>query len=550
MPEHPIENEDPGPPPEGRRHLRAVDNRPPPSDHDAEAALLGVILQRWDETWDAVAGMTEADFHWPGYQHVFGAMRHLAGRSQAIHPIAVVDELRREGLLAQVRHHNTESDTVEGAPAVHLLGVNLDVYPRQVESYAGIVARCSRSRQLLDSAFRLREAALANDLGAAMPAIDKAASAVADAGPGQSILQFEDVAAVIRGEVPDVKPELFLRSDEQGLMYLGATHWLMGEPGCGKTMIALRVVAEVLRGEGAVIYVDWEGNRRVVGSRLRAQGITAEQVLDRFFYVRAPETGPVERIQFVRTVTEHDVRLVVFDGAAKSMSRSRLNEDLATDVLQWLDKIANPVADAGAAVLILDHVGKDKEKQGMYARGSGAKIGEVTGAAWTVRKKQGFNRLRGGRVDLIQAKDREGYVAIDGDAVASITFMPADNGAKLAIQVLPPIDAGDGGGTGNRRRTHLMETVSRKLEELPEPISKTALRKIVKGKGHMIDQAVDVLVEEEYVEELPGDRKGWKVYRCASPFRADEDEGGASAEVGEVSPGHMAEDEPEDWRNF
>lgn len=515
--ERPVPNEPPeaAPPPVEAppAPVRSIGRkRPPMADLDAEAALLGSVLEREDEAWPAASTLSSADFAWPSYQRVFGAMQALADQGRAIGPISVADELRMADVLHEVWMHDTRAEGIAAMWGLSSPGV---AGWRQATVYVDIVRRHAVERRVAEASDRALDAAKRGDLDAASDALEMATTAISS-GSSTSLLGFEDVAPAMRGEEAEVAPEMLVRDDGQALIYPGLTHWLMGEPGKGKSWLALHAVAEVLGDDGVAMYLDWEGNRRIVGSRLRALGVSADVASERLLYLRPPAIDRVRSAALAGEARRRDVRLVVCDGVAKALARQGLNEDKAPEVLAWLELVVNPLAEAGAAVLMLDHVTKDRDGRGMWARGSGAKLGEVSGAAWLVVPRQGFSRHQGGRIDLLQAKDREGYVAADGSIVASVAFMPSDGGNSLSVRVRAPESAGE------FRPTGYMERVSRALEGLPDGISSNALCKVVRGRRDVVLAALDVLVSEGHAERRTGPRNS-QMLRSVRPFREVEE---------------------------
>jgi len=66
-----------------------------------------------------------------------------------------------------------------------------------------------------------------------------------------------------------------------------------------------------------------------------------------------------------------------------------------------------------------------------------------------------------------------------------------------------------------------MERVSRHLELLGEPASRTTIEETVTGKVEYLRVAMDVLVREGYVEEIPGARRA-RLLVSAQPFREND----------------------------
>jgi hypothetical protein len=242
------------------------------------------------------------------------------------------------------------------------------------------------------------------------------------------------MAPAVAGDIAPLEPSILHRTDGQSVIYPGLLHWMMGEPGKGKTWVALAAVAELLAHNLHVMVLDWEGNRRIIGHRLAALGVTPTQAA-RLHYWR-PDRLDIPTVATIAQ-TAAECALVVCDGVAKALAHQGLDEDRAADVLTWLHLLADPVCDVGAAMLCLDHVVKANDTRGLWARGSGAKLGEVSGAAWLLKTGVPFSRHRAGHATLVQAKDREGWIAADGDPIARVTFTPHDDG-HLDVTLDPP----------------------------------------------------------------------------------------------------------------
>lgn len=466
---------------------------------EAERSLLGAMLLRGEAVEAGLAVCESSDFVLSEHAHAFAAVAAVYRRGDPVDLVTVADQLAREGLLDQV-----------GGPSALIEWHGSVVSTSNAGKYARIVhdlAVMRRARVELD------EIRNVNDLpgvGAIVAKIDALL-----AKEQSHVIEFEDVAAVLRGEVDEVQPTILRRDDGQALIYPGLTHWLMGEPGKGKTWVALYAAAEVLADGGTVLYLDWEGSRRIVGARLKALGCDVDEVEERFLYHRPHRITEASASFLAGTVAARGVDLVICDGVAKALARQGLNEDKAPEVLQWLELVVNPMAEAGAAVLMLDHVVKEKEGRGLWARGSGAKLGEVTGAAWMVAAKGTFSRTKKGSFALVQAKDREGFVAADGETVAVIHASP-DSG-NLTLRVQAPEAKGD----EPFRPTVLMERVSHELESATatgQPMSKRTVRAVVRGRNDVIDAALERLVSEGFASM---DKAG---YRSLAPFRNDQEE--------------------------
>jgi hypothetical protein len=465
--------------------------RVPPHSAEAEEALLGAMLLTREALAEGLAHATADDLYRPAHARLFAAMGALHARGEPVDPVTLRAEMRPADL--------------EGLGGAGALVSLMAACPSTSGAwrYAGIVARAAARRRAIAALAEATEAAYAGDDEGAYAALEAAADGLSG-GTGRA-LAYEDVAAVLRGEVDPLVPTILRRSDGVALVYPGLLHWLMGDPGKGKTWVALHATAEVLADGGTAVYLDWEGNRRIIGSRLAALGLTADVVGRGLLYLRPPYiTGDIVS-SLAREVADRGAELVVCDGVAKALQRQGYNEDSAPDVVAWLGLVADPLTEAGAAVLCLDHMAKDPDGRGLWARGSGAKLAEVSGAAWVIRPRRPYSRGQAGRIDLVQAKDREGQVGADGavDPPAPLAQTPS----------------------GRARRTGYMERVSRALEQPAAGVgvSRRWIEDNARGKREFVREAIDALVEEGHVRVV---HVGQTMHHhLARPYREDGDPG-------------------------
>jgi replicative DNA helicase len=76
--------------------------RVPPHDLEAETSLLGAMLLSHDASSVGIERCSAGDFYKPAHGHIFGAIRALMERGEAIDAVTVTDELKRSGLMEQV----------------------------------------------------------------------------------------------------------------------------------------------------------------------------------------------------------------------------------------------------------------------------------------------------------------------------------------------------------------------------------------------------------------------------------------------------------------
>ena len=337
-----------------------------------------------------------------------------------------------------------------------------------------------------------------------------------------------DLTDTLTGDTSGVTPTLFPRTDGVCLLYPGMTHSFHGESESGKSLI---VQAECVRliGEGQrVLYIDFESDEQSVVDRLLGLGADPQGVADHFSYVR-PEVSPMaseaERAAW-EAVLATEYALVVIDGITDALTvfgKGSLDND---DIAAWSREVPRAIADrTGAAVVLIDHVVKNKANQGRFAIGGQAKLAGLTGAAYTVEILQPLGTGMRGSVGLRIGKDRPGQVRNlcgafrKGDRTQQAARVVIDSTGEQTTVLVEPWDASTAlESTGTEfRPTVLMERVSRVMETATEPMTKTAAVNEAGGKKATAMLAFDILVQEGYLA-VQGDRRGHPLYVSVKPY--------------------------------
>jgi len=222
------------------------------------------------------------------------------------------------------------------------------------------------------------------------------------------------------GEVPDVVPDLVILPNGMGVFYRNELNEIHGEPGRGKTWVALAAVKQVLDEGGKVIFLDPESSSAKIIRRLRILGCDASQS-NRFLHLNPsnmPEWTAVHAFCNMKFLAD----LVVIDGVASYMQQDGLNEDVAADCITFLKKRCNPLKNV-AGVLLTDHVTKSNDR-GRWSRGSGAKLGEYKGVVYELATSKDLSPKRGGYISLKISKDNEGGAGPIGKTATTLKFSP------------------------------------------------------------------------------------------------------------------------------
>lgn len=333
-----------------------------------------------------------------------------------------------------------------------------------------------------------------------------------------------DLRALLDGDAAETRPTLLAREDGAHLLYAGKLHAVSGEPESCKGWLALHACGEAIAAGENVVYIDFEDGPETMLRRLRELGCEARAIVARFAYLRPDEPlGDNGRIALDNVLRDQPA-LVVVDGLTEVLTLEGLDLRDNVEVARWLALLPRPIARSGAAVLLIDHVAKDKDTRGRYAIGAQHKLAGVD-VAYGLEVVSPFGRGRDGLVRLKVKKDRPGHIrqlAAD-DQVAELRLRSLDDGA-VEVQVAVPA-----GGAEEFRPTVLMERLSRAIETNPGQ-GKRDLREAVYGNNVAKDKGLQILVAEGFVEvRAEGSARR---HTSVRPYRQDDDR----ALVPEVCP--------------
>ncbi|GAW54712.1 DnaB-like helicase N-terminal domain-containing protein [Nocardioides sp. PD653] len=486
---------DPGP---GRR------DRTPPHDAGFEALVIGAALNNPDTIDTCGRIITAADFHLPQHETFWRALTHLHGLGQPTTPTAVVAHL----LDTKQLHNSHDALTLhELATRAHDAGADLqvDYYAHRVDSLARrrrAIAAHERNLQRLWSPGPDTDIDQAlNDTAAAMTeARDNLAGL-----PTPTTWSPVDLASVLTGDYLDPPPTMLMRTDGVFLLYDGAVHTISGESESGKTWLTLIAALQLIADGQRVVFVDFEDRADRVIGRLMALGATPDQIRDHFDYIRPDR--PLDddgRAQLGPAIA--DARLVILDGVTEAMTMHGYDLNSNADSALFQGLLPRWIADHGPAVVLIDHVVKDKERQDRFALGAQHKLAGIDGVAYIVKMLQPFARGKRGLARVEVAKDRPGHVRehTHGKTIAEFTLDATRSDVVLIAHLMPPgAESGRAGDTFEP--TVLMEKISRYVQLNPG-MSKKAIEGAMNGKATTIRLALELLVSRQYVGVKTGNR--------------------------------------------
>ena len=247
----------------------------------------------------------------------------------------------------------------------------------------------------------------------------------------------------------------------------------------------------VMEAGGSVLYIDPEDTPRGIVTRFLMLGALSDVLRERLFYLHNPTPEEIREAQ-VWAIDRHP-EMSILDGLAESMAAVDADENVAGDVIRYYRKYLRPFADAGSAVVIADHVTKNKEGRGQFARGSGAKAGRYDGASYEIVMGKSYAPGIEGFVKLKVQKDRSGGIGPRECIAAELHFVPNASGGSIVTFREPAAKQ-----EGPFRPTAIMDKIVKHLEVVGEATA-SDLRSLG-GKTEYIATAIGFLKKDGKID--------------------------------------------------
>ena len=301
---------------------------------------------------------------------------------------------------------------------------------------------------------------------------------------------FKNTLPLVPGGASTI-PALLTRSDGRTLLYEGRLNSLFGEPGLAKSWIALMACIEALQGGARVIWWDHEDRPDTIVTRLKALGAEVLIASESFIYATPDLKDDKEEKASMAKWMGRGSRpgLMVLDSAESAGLATDSN-----DAAPWYKDHVNPFPDAGAGVLVLDHVPKRKLDRPRGPIGSQHKTARLSGAGLFLSGTP-WTKDAPGKIYLANHKDRPGDLPAPLMKTVAVieVYHGADGLLNWSINPPDPDDDDIGELTGN-----LLDAIAAKGQEGVK--GSRAVRGLVKAKGRRaIDAALDELISNGMV---------------------------------------------------
>lgn len=327
-----------------------------------------------------------------------------------------------------------------------------------------------------------------------------------------------DLGPYLDGTHAPPLPSIGRRDDGAGLLYPGKVHSLAGESEAGKSWLALLVAHQLLEAGSQVIYLDLEDSPGPVVGRLLSLGTPERCIAEGLHYVQ-PATALREVDQQALAPLVSASRLVVLDGVTEALALHGRSSVSDTDVAAFYDLLPRWLSRLGPAVLLLDHVVKDREQRGGWATGSQHKLAAVDGAAFILEPVHPFGVGMRGSSRLYVAKDRLGQVRPQAAPSAGGAYWLGDlvldsDAGVVDCRLVAPASTQP---AAPFRPTVLMQRVSDVLLAAPQSLTTRDVLDRVPGRGEHVRQALALLVDEGFATVAEGAR-GSRLHTFLKPY--------------------------------
>ena len=224
--------------------------------------------------------------------------------------------------------------------------------------------------------------------------------------------RYFDMAAMLDGTLPEPpKPEVLTRQDGYCFFYKRRVNTLFGDSEVGKTWIALAACAEELQRGGKVAILDFDHNGpEATAAALLALGAPYAALRDpnRFRYIEPEDMA--NTLKIVLDLKEWKPDVVLVDSITELLVLLGKSSNSGDDYTAANRMVAQPIADAGAAAITIDHPAKNFTSRTMGPTGAVAKRAVIGGISLRVAVCRRFIPGKGGSAFLSINKDRAGGV--------------------------------------------------------------------------------------------------------------------------------------------
>ena len=292
----------------------------------------------------------------------------------------------------------------------------------------------------------------------------------------------------VKGDMEDL-PAILTREDGGAIVHAGKFSSFYGEPGSGKSWIGLIAAVEAAKLGGRVIWWDFEDSADTLARRSTLLGALPVMQQENVKFVKPELHDEHLSIQSARDwlAAGNEFCLLVIDSASASGCPSD-----GGDISQWFSTVIYPFESRDIAVVVIDHVPKQRKDRPRGAIGSTHKLSKLTGSGNYVEGVP-WTADQCGQIYITMEKGRTGNHPVrNGEALAVLIgdYKDVGNGQKafgyrFAMPDEKPQE--DEGAAMN----HLLLAIEANGGTVG---SSRQLRQLVGKSGTLVDKLADKLV--------------------------------------------------------
>lgn len=256
--------------------------------------------------------------------------------------------------------------------------------------------------------------------------------------------RYFDVGALLDGGMPDPpEPVLMRRDDGKALFYAGQVNVVFGDPEAGKTLLVQAAVTEALNDGRRVLVIDMDHNGpQATVYRLLDMGAKEDALrnADLFRYVEPEDADHLKAV--IQDMKWWRPAVAVVDSIGELLPLLRLSSNSPDDFTSANARVLKPLAMAGAAVLAIDHLPKNRETRASGQTGTAAKRRAIGGVSLRVTVNEPFAPGRKGSAWLAVNKDRHGglrrWCPAEGPEPPAGLFILDGTGHRITCSITAP----------------------------------------------------------------------------------------------------------------
>jgi hypothetical protein len=300
---------------------------------------------------------------------------------------------------------------------------------------------------------------------------------------------YVDIAEIIRNGATAPEPDILRFTQDSYLFYSGEFNLIYGDTESGKTWLCLTAVVSTLNdgGKAAIVDLDHNGANSIV-NRLQTLGASDDLLMDQQSFRLAEPVTALELKEVVADLGTFKPEAVVIDSLGEVLPLFRANSNNADDFTLVHSDVIKPLARAGAAVLVVDHLPKNADSRQYGPTGTAAKTRAVGGLAVKVSAERAFKPGIGGSAKLELYKDRHGGVrkqlpSSDTRPVIG-TFTLADDAGQLAYRFEQAVTVAlDKQAEIDRQRVNMDVATLLELQDVGQDVKSVRAVKLALGCG-------------------------------------------------------------------